>query len=68
MLVGVANVIDNATNYGMLKLMPKKELMKIGNGEHNLHVVENVQCITVPFSHYIKILMEAQNGKRKRRK
>jgi hypothetical protein len=67
MLVGVADVIDNCGNYGMLKLMPKKELEKIGNGEHNLHVVENVQCITVPFAHYFKILMEAQNGKRKRK-
>jgi hypothetical protein len=63
--VGVANVIE--TTYGSLKLLPKKELEKIGTGEHVMPVLNNVQCITVPFAHYFKILTEAQNGKRKRK-
>jgi hypothetical protein len=65
MLVGVANVIE--TTYGNLKLLPRKELEKIGTGEHNLHIIKDVQCITVPFLHYMKVVIEAHNGKKKRK-
>ena len=44
----------------LLRKFSKKELKKVQSGEHNIHRVDNVQCITIPLAHYAKLLDELQ--------